>query len=115
VNKKIREVIAYESHFKDFILKQPTKVQDKIFKIIELIEVFERIPKQYLKHIEGASGLYEARISFAKNTWRVFCFFEKNNTVILLNAFVKKSQKTPKKEILKAIRLKEKYNAEKLN
>lgn len=41
---KVREVIAYENHFEKFLLKQPKKVQDKIFKIIEAIETLERVP-----------------------------------------------------------------------
>ena len=46
---KIREVIAFENHFEDFLLEQPQKVQDKIFKIIEAIETLERVPSNYLK------------------------------------------------------------------
>jgi len=59
---KVREVIAFKNYFEDFLLNQPTKVQDKVFKIIEAIETFERVPAQYLKHLTGTDGLYEARI-----------------------------------------------------
>lgn len=59
---KVREVIAFKNYFEDFLVEQPTKVQDKIFKIIEAIETLERIPSNYLKHITGTKGLYEARI-----------------------------------------------------
>lgn len=62
---KVREVIAYENHFEDFLIAQPTKVQDKIFKIIEAIETLERVPSNYLKSLEGTNGLYEARIQLA--------------------------------------------------
>jgi hypothetical protein len=40
--EKIREVIAYKNYFLDFLTKQPIKVQNKIFKIIEAIETLER-------------------------------------------------------------------------
>lgn len=53
-------------------MNQPLKVQDKIFRIIEAIETLERIPSNYLKHIEGTDGLYEARIRLGSNIWRVF-------------------------------------------
>jgi phage-related protein len=96
---RIREVIAYKNYFEDFLKKQPVKVQNKIFKIIEAIETLERIPENYLKLISGTKGLYEARISLASNIWRVFCFFDKGRLVILLNGFTKKTQKTPRKEI----------------
>jgi len=107
--EKIREVIAYKNYFVDFLTKQPIKVQDKIFKIIEAIETLERIPTTYLKLISGTNGLYEARIQLGSDIWRVFCFFDKGKLVILLNGFQKKTQKTPKNEIEKAIILMKEY------
>jgi len=80
-------------------------VQDKIFKIIEAIETLERVPSKYLKFMSGTEGLYEARIQLGSNIWRVFCFFDNDKLVILLNGFQKKTQKTPKREIDKALRL----------
>jgi phage-related protein len=94
---------------KNFCLNSLKSVQDKIFKIIEAIETLERIPQNYLKHLEGTDGLYEARIQLGSNIWRVFCFFDKGRLVILLNGFQKKTQKTPKKEIDKAIELMKEY------
>ncbi|RBN51157.1 type II toxin-antitoxin system RelE/ParE family toxin [Flavobacterium psychrolimnae] len=111
----IREVIAYKNYFEDFLLEQPKKVQDKIFKIIEAIETLERVPSNYLKSMEGTNGLYEARIQLASNIWRVFCFFDHGKLVILLNGFQKKTQKTPKNEIDKALRLMKQYYQEKSN
>ncbi len=110
---KVREVIAYENHFESFLLEQPKKVQDKIFKIIEAIETLERVPSNYLKSMEGTNGLYEARIQLGSNIWRVFCFFDNGKLVILLNGFQKKTQKTQKNEIEKALRLMTKYYNEK--
>jgi len=111
--EKVRTVIAYENHFENFLKDQTIKVQNKIYKVIEAIETFERVPSKYLKHISGTRGLYEARIKLASNIWRVFCFFDKGKLVILLNGFTKKTQKTPKREINKALRLMEKYYKEK--
>lgn len=110
---RIRTVIAYRNYFKDFLLEQPQKVQDKIFKIIEIIEFQQRIPEKYLKHIEGTKGLYEARIKLGSDIWRVFCFFDNGKLVILLNGFQKKTQKTPKAEIKKAEKLMAEYYREK--
>ena len=107
--EKIREVIAYKNYFVDFLTKQPIKVQDKIFKILEAIETLERIPTTYLKLISGTNGLYEARIQIGTDIWRVFCFFDKGKLVIILNGFQKKTQKTPKNEIEKAIFLMKEY------
>lgn len=51
--EKIREIIAYKNYFEDFLVKQPIRVQDKIFKILEAIETLERIPSSYLKLLKG--------------------------------------------------------------
>ena len=83
--EKIREIIAYKNYFGDFLIMQPIKVQDKIFKILEAIETLERIPTTYMKLISGTNGLYEARIQLGTDIWRVFCFFDKGKLVILLN------------------------------
>ena len=112
---KIREVIAFRSYFEEFLLEQPVKIQNKIFKIIEAIETLERVPSNYLKYIIGTEGLYEARIQLGSNIWRVFCFFDNNRLVILLNGFQKKTQKTPKNEINKALRLMSEYYEQKEN
>lgn len=73
----------------------------------------ERVPSNYLKSIQGVKGLYEARIKLGSNIWRVFCFFDGDKLVILLNGFQKKSQKTPKTEIEKAQRLMTEYYKDK--
>lgn len=54
-------------------------------------------------------GLYQIRIEFESNIYRIFCCFDKGNLVILFNAFQKKTQKTPKKQIELALKLKDEY------
>lgn len=109
MNEKVRDVVEFENHFSEFLKKQPVKVQNKIYKIIEAIETLERVPSNYLKAIVGTNGLYEARIRLGSDIWRVFCFFDHGKLVILLNGFTKKTQKTPKNEIKKALLLMQKY------
>lgn len=92
----VREVLAYENHFEDFLHEQTKKVQDKIFKIIEAIETLERVPSNYLKHLVGTNGLYEARIKLGSNIWRVFCFFDNNKYAFYLMAFKKNSENSEK-------------------
>ena len=107
---KVREVVEFENHFSEFLKKQPVKVQNKIFKIIEAIETLERVPSNYLKMLVGTDGLYEARIQLGTDIWRVFCFFDNGKLVILLNGFTNKTQKTPKMEIQKALLLMQRYH-----
>ena len=112
---KIREVVAYKDYFEIFLLKQSIKIQDKIFKVIEAIETLERVPAHYLRKIVGIDELYEARIQLGSDIWRVFCFFDGDKLVILLNGFQKKTQKTPRSEIKKAQQLMKAYYNDKKN
>jgi phage-related protein len=98
---------------RNFFWRNRLKFRTKIYKVVEIIETYERVPSNYLKAITGTNGLYEARIKLGSNIWRVFCFFDKGKLVILLNGFQKKKQKTPKKEIDKALNLMESYYKEK--
>jgi len=106
---KVREVITFRNYFTDFLNSQSEKVKAKIYKIIEVIETNKTVPSNYLKHITGTKGIYEARIQLGSNIWRVFCFFDEDRLVILMNGFQKKTQKTPKNEIEKAIRIRDEY------
>ncbi|MDM1530592.1 type II toxin-antitoxin system RelE/ParE family toxin [Myroides odoratimimus] len=106
---KIREVVMYKNYFNEFLSKQPLKVQMKIVKIIEAVEILDRIPSNYMKHIVGTVGLYEIRIQLGSDIWRVFCFFDGDKLVVLLSGFQKKTQKTPLNEIKKAIKLMNEY------
>jgi len=112
---KIRKVIAYKNYLDDFISEQPNKVRNKIIKMLEAIEILERIPANYLKHITGSDGIYEVRVQLASNIWRIFCFFDGDRLVILTNGFQKKTQKTPKNEIERAIKIRSEYYEEKKN
>ena len=76
---KVREVIAFKNYFEDFLSEQPIKVQDKIFKIIEAIETLERVPSNYLKHLTGTEGLYEARIHKVLISGEFFAFLTVKN------------------------------------
>jgi len=91
------------------------EVQKKFNWTLELIMTLERIPSKYFSHIEDTDGLYEIRVEAGNNILRVFCFFDEGQLVILLNGFQKKTQKTPKKEIELAEKLKKEYFDEKEN
>ena len=109
---KIRTVIFYKEYFKEFFAEQREKVQDKITWTLELIEEIERVPETYLKHIEETEGLYEVRIKQGSDIFRIFSFFDKGKLIVLANGFQKKTQKTPRKEIEKALKIKKEYEDE---
>ena len=89
------------------------KVKAKIVWTLTLIEDLQRVPETYLKHIENTDGLYEIRVQLGSDIFRIFCFFDQGQLVVLVNGFQKKTQKTPKKEIEIALKLKAAYENEK--
>ena len=89
-NRKFRSAIFYKDYFENFFIKQSEKVKSKIIWTIELIEDLERVPETYLKHIVSTKGLYEIRIKLAKDIFRIFCFFDEGQLIILANGFHKK-------------------------
>lgn len=111
--QKYRTIIFYKDYFEEFFVKQRTKVKDKIIWTLELIEELKHVPDIYLKHIESTNGLYEIRVQLGSDIFRIFCFFDQGRLVVLANGFQKKTQKTPKKEIEKAVKIKEEYENEK--
>ena len=110
--KFVRQVIAYKDFFLDFYYRQPGKVQKKIEWTLNLLRVTEHVPEKYFKHLENTKGLYEVRVELGNSICRIFAFFDKGNLVVLGNAFQKKTQKTPKKEIEKALEIMEEYKNE---
>ena len=88
-------------------------MKNKIIWTLDLIEEIQRVPETYLKYIENTDGLYEIRVQFGSDIYRIFCFFDKDKLVILANGFQKKSNKTPKQEIEKALKIKVEYESEK--
>jgi len=111
--EQIRQIIYYKHYFDDFFNKQTEKVKRKIDEVLFLISIVDRVPKKFLDHMTGTTGLYEIRIELGSNIYRIFCCFDEGRVVVLFNGFQKKTQKTPKSEINKAEKLKAEYFKEK--
>ncbi len=111
-NQKHRKITFYKSYFQDFFTKQNKKVKAKIVWTFNLVEDLQRVPETYLKHIENTDGLYEIRVQLGSDIFRIFCFFDQGQIVVLANGFQKKTQKTPKKEIEMALKIKAEYERE---
>jgi phage-related protein len=111
--KKYRTIIFYKEYFENFFVKQRQKVKDKIIWTFDLIENLQRVPELYLKHIENTEGLYEIRVQQGSDIYRIFCFFDQGQLIVITNGFQKKSRKTPKQEIELALKIKGEYEHEK--
>lgn len=104
-----RKIIFFENHFLEFYQKQDQEVKGKIQYVFELIKQVDRVPKKFFNHITGTDGLFEIRIEYQSNIYRIFCCFDQGQLVVLFNGFQKKTQKTPQKEMAKAVQLMKKY------
>lgn len=104
-----RHIIAYKQYFNDFISSLDDKTREKLLYILLLLRTQDRLPVKFIKYIED--GLYELRLKYNTNIYRLFFIFDGNKMVVLFNGFQKKTQKTPRKEIDKALKLKEEYYA----
>lgn len=104
-----RKIAFYGNYFSKFYEKQNDKTRDKIDYVIDIIRFIDRVPIQFLKYLEGTESLYEIRISTTFKQIRVFCFFDEGHVVVLTNCFIKKTQKTPKRELELAMKLKSEY------
>jgi phage-related protein len=100
-------------HSEIFIIKQEDDVRKKYEGVFKYICSEQRIPSKFLKHIKGEEGLYEIRVDTDKGYYRTFCCFDSDNVIVLLNSFHKKSNKTPRKEIVKAKLIKTAYYSNK--
>jgi phage-related protein len=108
------ELIFYETEkgqipVEDFLKDLPLKLRAKISRDLMILQDRgNTLREPYSKHI--SDGLFELRTKFGSDITRVFYFFIVDNKIILTNGFVKKTQKTPQKEIKKALEYKQDYN-----
>lgn len=109
----IREIFYYRHYFLEFFNELNEDVQKKFNWTLELIATLERVPKKYFQHMTGTVGLYEIRVEVGSNIFRAFAFFDQGQLIVVANGFQKKTQKTPKKEIELAEKIKKEYFNEK--
>jgi phage-related protein len=87
---------------KEFLDSLDGKVAQKITWVLSLLEDLDNIPSLYFKKLAGTDGIWECRIKYGSNIYRIFCFMLKDSNVVLTHGFIKKTQRTPKNEIEKA-------------
>ena len=104
-----REIRFFKHYFNEFYVAQSDKVRRKIAQTLVWLQTLDRLPSSILKSIEGKKGLFEIRVEFGGDIFRIFCCFDEGSLVILFNGFQKKTQKTPSNEIEKADKLMKEY------
>ena len=109
-----REVILYTSEsgecpVKNFLDSLPGKVLQKVTWVLNLVSELEKIPTTYFKKLKNSDDIWECRVQFGSNIYRLFCFFANGSIIVLTHGLIKKTQKTPKSEIKRAIKYKNDY------
>jgi phage-related protein len=100
-----------QSPIESFLDSLTGKQAQKVLWVLQIIEELESVPRQYFKKLVDSEGIWEVRIQFGNDIFRLLGFFESGSLLILTNGFAKKTQKTPPQEIALAIRRKSEYLA----
>ena len=107
-----RKILTYGGYFESFMASLTESVQEKIHYGLLLLKKQERLSTKFIKKVHE-EGIFELRTEYESNIYRVFFIFDEGKVVVLFNGFQKKTQKTPRAEIEKALRIKTAYYADK--
>jgi phage-related protein len=86
----------------EFLDSLPAKAAQKVTWVLTLIEDLDVVPSTYFKKLVSTEEIWECRIQLGSNAYRIFCFFDGNSVVVLTHGLIKKTQKTPHREIERA-------------
>ena len=100
-----------QSPVEEFLDSLTGKQAQKVLWVLQLIEELEAVLRQYYKKLVDNEGIWEVRIQFGNDIFRLLGFFDGGALLILTNGFAKKTQKTPPQEIALAVRRRNDYLA----
>jgi phage-related protein len=108
-----RSIIYYRTAsgscpLRDFIDSLNPKAQEKTLWTLRLLKELDNLREPYFKKLTGTSDIWECRVQFSTNIYRIFFFFDQKD-VALTHGFIKKANKTPKNEIIRAENIKKDY------
>lgn len=86
----------------EFLDELPGKAAQKVTWVLNLLEDLTVVPSMYLKKLVNSEEIWECRIQLGSNVYRIFCFFDGNSVIVLTHGLIKKTQKTPQREIERA-------------
>jgi hypothetical protein len=108
-----RTIRVFKNYFIEFMNTLSPGQRRKVDYSIDLLKTQDRVSAKFVKLIRD--GLYELRAEFEGDIFRVFFVFDGNDIVVLFSGFKKKTQKTPEREINKALAIMKEYYATKGN
>ncbi|MBR4699386.1 MAG: type II toxin-antitoxin system RelE/ParE family toxin [Prevotella sp.] len=103
----MKRIVAYKNYFREFMERLSELERGKIKRALLLFETEDKIPRHYIKYVRD--GVYEFRVTYGNKEFRLFFIYDGDTIVVLFNCYTKKTEKAPKREIEKAIKLKEEY------
>ncbi len=106
---RYRKIIVYADYFKNFRKTINKEALKKIYEVMTYIMTEENIPSKFFRSIIGYQGLFEIRVEYESNIYRIFCCLDKGNLIVLFNGYTKKSQRAPLNELEKANRIMKEY------
>lgn len=92
-----------KSPAEDFLAALSAKTLTKIYKLIERLKEEGRLLFPHARKLEGYRGLWEMRVSSQNGAVRIFYVYWERDTILLVSGFIKKSQKTPMRELEKVV------------
>jgi phage-related protein len=109
----MREIIFYASDFgnkpvEEFLFGLDAGARAKVVRTLELLRTQPIVPAKFWKKLTEFD-LWEVRVEYTGNIYRVLATFAKHNRVILLHGFQKKSQKTPRQDMEIALQRQKRY------
>ncbi len=84
----------------DFLDGLSSKQAQKVTWVMRLVEEMHHVPTQYFKKLGHTDDLWEIRVQISGNIFRILGFFADHNRFIAAHGFQKKTQETPRNEIL---------------
>ena len=102
-----RDILFYKTRdgkcpVEAFLDSLPSRAAQKAAWVLSLAEDMDIVPSSYLKKMVGSDDIWEFRFQYGSNAYRIFCFFAGKSIVVLTHGLIKKTQKTPRKEIERA-------------
>jgi len=88
-----------KSPVSDFLESLTNKQVEKVFFVLDLIETIDIVPRKFFKKLESTHDIWEVRIQYAGNIFRLLGFFAGNDLIVLNHAFAKKLKKYPKRRL----------------
>jgi phage-related protein len=110
--EQIRKLIFFKTYFFDFYENQEQKVKEKMDFGLFLLQYVKQVPSKHIGSTQE-KNLFYLKVKQGSNIYRIFFCYDEDKIVVVMNGFTKKTQKTPEKEIDKAISIKKQYFDEK--